>query len=116
MSVPLSGMVVLQPATDEVQQRAAAAKGCHLALQAETTPRVDVGDTPSVRLGICDMPAGELGQAHHTVRERAMKRGSHVTPVATEGAHLRLVRWWLDAMRANVAGTATSEHGTVTSV
>ena len=61
MSVPLSGLVVVQPATDEVQQPAAAAEGCHFALQAKATPRVDVGDTLSGTLGIVDMLSAEFG-------------------------------------------------------
>ena len=49
MSVPLSGLVVVQPATDEVQQPAAAA------------PRVDVGDTLGGTLGIVDLLSAEFG-------------------------------------------------------
>ena len=31
---------------DDVQQQAAAAKECHVALRAKASPRVDVADTP----------------------------------------------------------------------
>ena len=79
-SVPLSGLVVLQPSTGEVQQPAAAVEGCHLALRAKAALRVDVGDTASDRLGICDVPAGEFGPGTlHSLGALDKKRRNPVT-------------------------------------